>query len=88
MNTWRVLEWMRNPRVCEHTDVSIPECSCRECCRALVSCFAPALLDDGPLDHACGVSIPAIRTVEQYADIHGISVGEVRRRSRRLEVSV
>jgi len=88
MRIWRVLRWMRDPRICEHTGVSLPECSCRECCRALVSCFAPALVEHGRLDLPCGMSIPAIRTVEQYAGLHGISVAEARDRSSRLEVIV
>lgn len=88
MSAWRVLGWMSKPRLCEHTGVSVPECSCRECCRALVWRYAPALVDPGPLDLPCPIVIPAIQTVESYAKTHGISEAELRHRSSQIEVQV
>lgn len=88
MSAWRVLGWMSNPRVCSHTGVSLPECCCRECCRALMWRYAPALVDPGPLDLPCPIVIPAIQTVESYANAQGISEDEVRRRASQIEVQV
>jgi hypothetical protein len=73
---------------CPHTGVSLPECSCRECCRALVARYAPALLDQGPLDVPCCTPTPLICTIESFAELHGIPVAELRRRSTLLEVEV
>lgn len=88
MSARRVLGWMSNPRVCSHTGVSLPECCCRECCRALMWHYAPALVDPGPLDFPCPIVIPAIQTLESYATAHGISEDEVRLRASQLEVQV
>jgi hypothetical protein len=88
MSAWRVLWLMSNPRVCAHTGVSLPECCCRECCRALMWHYAPALVDAGPLDSPCPIVIPAIQSVESYANAHGISENQVRLRASQLEVQV
>jgi len=88
MSTLAVLSTMPAPRHCPHTGLSTPECSCTECCRALLSRYAPALLDPGPLDVPCCVRTPVICTVGRYAEIHGISVGELRHRSSEIEVQV
>jgi hypothetical protein len=88
MNVWRVLRSMSNHRLCQHTGVSIPECCCRECCRALMWHYAPALVDPGPLDLPCPIVIPAIQTVESYAKAHGISDAELRHRASEIEVQV
>jgi hypothetical protein len=88
MSAWRVLRAMTNRRLCEHTGVSIPECCCGECCRALLWRYAPALVDPGPLDLPCPIASPAIQTVESYANSHGISRAELRRRALQLEVRV
>lgn len=88
MSAALVLSAMPAPHRCPHTGLSIPECCCTECCRALLSRYAPALLDPGPLEASCCVRIPAICTVERYAEIHGISVAELRRRSSQIEVQV
>lgn len=88
MSADAVLPAMTLPRRCSHTGLSIPECSCHECTRALLSRYAPALLDQGPLDLSCCVRIPVVCTVERYAEIHGISVAELKCRSSQLEVQV
>jgi hypothetical protein len=88
MNLRRVLGWMSNPRLCHHSGISIPECSCWECCRALLWRYAPAFLDFGPLDLPCGVTVPATQTVESYASAHGISEDELWLRASQIEVQV
>jgi hypothetical protein len=88
MSARRVLKWMSNPRLCEQTGLSIPECCCRECCRALLWRYAPALLDPGPLDLPCPTANPPIQTVESYANAHGVSEHELWIRSSQIEVGV
>jgi hypothetical protein len=88
MSARRVLKWMSHPRLCEHTGVSIPECCCRECCRSLLWRYAPALVDQGPLDLPCAIPTAAIQTVEGYANAHGVSEVELWRRSSQLEVRI
>jgi hypothetical protein len=82
-----VLSAMRAANHCSRTGVSIPECSCRECCRSLLAIYAPALLDLGPLEQPCAIP-PAIETVEQHAERRGISVAHLHRRAAQLEVKV
>ena len=88
MSVWSVLRAMGDRHLCEHTGLSIPECCCRECCRALLCRYAPALVDHGPLDLPCPTAIPAIQAVESYATAHGISEEELWRRSSQIEVQV
>jgi hypothetical protein len=88
MSSSRVLRWMSNAHVCGHTGVSVPECSCRECCRALVWLYAPALVDPSRLELPCPVVSPAIQTVESYTNAQGISEDEVWRRASQIEVQV
>jgi hypothetical protein len=88
MSALAVLSAMPAACYCPHTGVSTPECCCTECCCALLSRYAPALLEPGPLDIPCCVQTPVICTVERYAEIHGISVAELRRRAATLEVQV
>jgi Zn-dependent protease with chaperone function len=51
MSLRRVLRWMS--RLCQHSGIEIPECSCRECLEGLLWVYAPALLDAGPLEQPC-----------------------------------
>jgi hypothetical protein len=88
MRALPVLSAMPAARRCPQTGLSIPECCCTECCRALLGRYAPALLDPGPLDASCSVPTPVLCTVERYAEIHGISVAELRRRSSQIEMQV
>lgn len=88
MTPWRVLWSMSNYRLCQHTGVSIPECCCRECCCALLWHYAPALVDQGPLDLPCAITTSPIQTVEGYANVHGISEVELWRRSSQIEVQI
>jgi hypothetical protein len=88
MSSLAVLSAMPAARHCPHTGLSTPECFCTECCRALLSRYAPALLNPGPLDIPCCVRTSVICTVERYAEIQGISVAELRRRAATLEVQV
>jgi hypothetical protein len=77
MKLWRVLWWMIEPSFCEQTGISIPECCCRDCCLRLLWHFAPALLDVGSLDMPCPVVGPAVRTIDSYTNVRGISEGEI-----------
>ena len=88
MSALSVLSPMPDARHCPHTGLSIPEWSCRACCRELLQRYAPALLNPGPLEQPCCIPSPAIRTAEDYASAHGITVAELRHRSSRLEVRV
>jgi hypothetical protein len=88
MSARRVLKWMSDPRLCDQTGVSIPECCCRECCRGLLWRYAPALVDRGPLDLPCPIVNPAIQTVESYTNAHGISEDELWLRSSQIEVQI
>jgi hypothetical protein len=67
MNFWRVLRWMAHIHLCQCTGLSIPECSCRECCEGLLWRYAPALLDVGPLDLPCGSASVPIEAPPGYA---------------------
>jgi hypothetical protein len=65
MTAWRVLWSMSSSCLCQHTGLSIPECCCRECCRALLWRYAPALVDPGPLDLPCPIfTTPDIQSGE------------------------
>lgn len=74
MSLLRVLGWMG---LCRHTGLSTPECSCRQCCRALIWRYAPALLDQGPLEQPCAASGRGFESVEIYANPQGISEHEL-----------
>jgi hypothetical protein len=50
--------------------------------------YAPALVDAGPLDLPCPIVVPAIQTLESYANVQGISEDEVRLRASQIEVQV
>jgi hypothetical protein len=66
-------------RLCPQTGVTIPECSCRRCCRALVRRYAPALLDRKSAGLARRHAAQPLLTLEQYAKRHGISPGTARK---------
>lgn len=69
---------------CPHTGLTIPECSCRECCRALVRHFAPELARE-PLAPPPGVGLC---TAAEYARTRGLSVAQLRSHARSLEVAL
>jgi hypothetical protein len=76
------------PRRCPQTGVTIPECSCRSCCRALVSRYAPALCDPEPADPARRLAAQPLLTLGQYGKRHGISPEAVRKQAAEREVRV
>jgi hypothetical protein len=76
------------PRHCRHTGVTIPECCCRGCCRALVRRYAPALPEPTPEQLADRLLAQPILTLEQYARCHGLSLETVRRQAKEREVQI
>jgi hypothetical protein len=75
-----VLGAMSESRRCERTGLSIPECSCRPCCDALLGvCARP------PPPPAAGA---AVRTAGDFAAQMGISVPQLHEFARRQELSV
>jgi len=82
MSIWRVL-WSMG--LCRHTGFSTPECSCRQCCHALLWRHAPALLDLGPLDLPCQMAGGATEPFESYATAQGASEHELWLRSSQIE---
>lgn len=82
MTIWCVLRWMG---LCRDTGLSTPECSCRECCRALIWRYAPALLDLGALNLPCPMAGRDIEPFESYANAQGVSEHELWLRTSQIE---
>jgi hypothetical protein len=68
--------------------VTIPECSCRRCCRALVRRYAPPSADPDAVDLAQRLAGAAIVSIEDYAAAHGLTVETVRKQAAEREVTV
>jgi hypothetical protein len=70
---------------CPHTGLTIPECSCRECCRVLVHRYAPKLLEA----RQTGLNLQApIIPLQRYAQGVGLSVDRLKEEAARREVLV
>lgn len=86
MSAASVLSPMSGLGHCPYTGLTIPECSCPPCTRALLQCYAPA-----PPPSAArvrGSASATICTVEDYAGLRGLSVAQLHRCSRSQEVRI
>jgi hypothetical protein len=72
----RVLPPMTTWRVCERTGLSIPECSCRACCEALLRGCEPK-----PIPAGLGTSICTARAYAGRLDISVIQLHELARQA-------
>jgi hypothetical protein len=87
-----VLEAMPESRQCQHTGLSIPECSCRGCCEALLDgCTSDSEHRLRPWRD--GVSTPrrvrgdrALWTAAEYASRMGVSVSQLHRLAQAEEI--
>ena len=75
-------------RHCPQTGVTIPECSCRRCCRALVRRYASAPAEPSAEQLVGRLAAQPILTLEQYARLHGISPAAVREQAAEREVRI
>ncbi len=82
MSSTSVLSPMSPLRRCSETGLTVPECSCRVCCRAQLRRFAPQLAQASPRR----TTAFAVYGVEEYARTEGITVLELKRRARIAEV--
>lgn len=75
-------------RHCPQSGVTIPECSCRRCCRALVRRYAPVPPEPTPEQLARRLSSQPLLTLDEYAKRHGISPDTVRKQAKEREVQI